>query len=95
MNKENQNQECCPEFNKEKWGKQTLNWNNKKYIKDSLLEFFHIPFPPTIGKKITRMWTAVEKAGAGATDKKDTLILFRDPTPFRGEIYISVEKDVP
>lgn len=41
------------------------------------------------------MWTAVERVGAGAPEKEDTLILFRDPTPFKGEIYISVEKDVP
>ncbi|HQF36287.1 MAG TPA: hypothetical protein PLL26_01430 [Candidatus Dojkabacteria bacterium] len=40
------------------------------------------------------MWTAVEQTGAGASKKEDTLILFRDPTPFKGEIYISVEKDI-
>ncbi len=91
----NQNEECCPKFNVEKWDKKTLSWDNKKFIKDTMPEFFHIPFPPMIGKKITRMWTAVEQAGASASDKEDTLILFRDPTPFKGEIYIAVEKDVP
>lgn len=95
MNDKNTNNQCCPEFKPEKWDKKTFNWNNKKFIKDSLPTLFHIPFPPTIGKKITRMWQAVESAGAAAPDKEDTLILFRDPSAFKSEIYISVEKDVP
>jgi len=91
----NEEKICCPKFNPEKWDKKTSSWDNKKFIKDSLPTLFHIPFPPTIGKKITRMWTAVESAGAAAADKEDTLILFHDPSAFRSEIYISVEKDVP
>jgi hypothetical protein len=94
-NMNNKKKECCPKFNPEKWDKKTLNWDNKKFIKDSLPTFFHMPFPPTIGKKITRMWTAVESIGAAAPNKEDTLILFRDPSAFRSEIYISVEKEVP
>lgn len=95
MNNQAQNQECCPEFHSEKWDKKTLSWNNKRFIKDSLPTFFHIPFPPTIWKKMTRMWKAVEESGAVAPNKEDTLVLFRDPSAFRSEIYISVEKDVP
>ena len=91
----NQNGECCPEFKPEKWDKKTLNWGSKKFIKDSVPAFFHIPFSPMIGKKIARMWKAVEQTGAASLNKEDTLILFRDPTPFKSEIYISVEKDVP
>lgn len=91
----NANNQCCPEFKPEKWDKKTWRWDNKKFIKDSLPTFFHMPFPPMIGKKITRMWTAVETAGAAAPDKTDTLILFRDPSAFKSEIYISVEKEVP
>ena len=90
----NKNNECCPEFKPEKWDKKTLSWDNKKFIKDSLPTFFHMPFPPMIGKRITRMWKAVEEAGADAPNKEDTLILFRDPSAFRSEIYISVEKEV-
>ncbi|MDD5040030.1 MAG: hypothetical protein PHY34_02675 [Patescibacteria group bacterium] len=90
-----QDKECCPKFKAEKWDKQTIRWDNKKFIKDTIPELFHIPFPSMISKKITRMWKAVEQAGASAPNKEDTLILFRDPTPFKGEIYIAVEKDVP
>ena len=90
-----QDKECCPEFKVGKWDKKTIIWNNKKFIKDTIPEFFHIPFPPMIGKKITRMWKSIEQAETSAPNKEDVLILFRDPTPFKGEIYISVEKDVP
>lgn len=41
------------------------------------------------------MWKSVEQVEAAHPNKEDTLILFHDPTPFRGEIFISVEKDVP
>jgi hypothetical protein len=95
MNNNNENNQCCPEFNPEKWDKRTISWDNKKFIKDSLPTIFHMPFPPMIGKKITRMWGEVEKAEAAAPNKEDTLILFRDPSAFKSEIYISVEKDVP
>lgn len=87
--------QCCPKFNVERWDKKAFNWNSKKFIKDSIPEIFHIPIPSTIDKKITRMWTSIEKSNAQSPNKEDTLILFRDPTPFKGEIYISVEKDVP
>ena len=95
MNNTAQNKECCPEFKSEKWDKQILSWDNKKFIRDSLPTFFHIPCSSTVGKKITRMWTAIEKFGAAAPNKEDTLILFRDPSAFKSEIYISTEKDVP
>lgn len=38
---------------------------------------------------------AVERSRAAAPDKTDTLILFRDPSAFRSEIYVAVEKEVP
>jgi len=95
MNNNNTNNQCCPEFKPEKWDRKTFRWDNKKFIRDSLPTLFHIPFPPMIGKKITRMWKAVEGAGAVAPNKEDTLILFRDPSAFKSEIYVSVEKDVP
>lgn len=89
------NNECCSKFDVEKWDKKILNWNNKKFIKDNILEIFHIPLQSMISKKIIKMWTAAEACGASPVNAEDTLILFKDPTPFRGEIYMSVEKNVP
>lgn len=91
----NNQAECCPEFKPERWDGQALSWDSKKFIKDSIPTLFHVPFPPMIGKRITRMWKAIEGAGAASPNKEDTLVLFRDLSAFRSEIYISVEKDVP
>lgn len=90
----NQNSECCPEFHPEIWDKKTHNWNTKRFIKESIPTFFHIPYPPMIGKKIGKMWTLVEKAGAAGA-KDEVLILFRNPSAFKSEIYISVTGNVP
>ena len=91
---ENQIDECCPEFEVSKWDKKREIWENRLFIKETMPTLFHMPFPPTIGKKITKMYGQVEKAGAHLPDKADTLILFRDPSAFRSEIYYSVSKKV-
>jgi len=91
----NANNECCPEFHLEKWDKKTLNWDKKQFIRESIPTLFHIPFPPMIGSKITKMLDLADKAGANINNKEEVLILFRDPSPFRSEIYLSVAKNVP
>ena len=87
--------ECCPEFNPGKWDKQTLNWDSKQFIKDKIPTLFHIPYPPMIWKKITKMWKAAEDAKATSENKEDILVLFTDPSPFKSEIYMSVTGNVP
>ena len=90
----NQNDECCPVFDVNKWDKKTFNWDNKLFIKESIPTFFHMPLPSMISKKMTRVWTLAETAGANLADKSEALVMFRDPTAFRSEIYYSVTKDV-
>jgi hypothetical protein len=87
---ETQNQECCPIFEVEKWDKKTLNWENKLFLKESMTTLFHIPFPPVIGKKVMKMHSLAQQAGTAIPDKSEALILFRDPSAFKSEIYYSV-----
>lgn len=87
---ETQNQECCPEFNAEKWDKKTFVWENKPFLKETIPTLFHIPFPPMMGKKIMKMHLSAEKSNATIPDSSDALILFRDPTAFKSEIYYAV-----
>ena len=91
----NENKECCPKFNPKKWDQKTFNWDNKPFIKETIRTFFHIPFPPTIGKKITKMCKMIEDSKMAEANKEDTLVLFRDPSAFKSEIYISVAGIVP
>lgn len=89
-----QNQECCPQFEIEKWNKKTFNWENKLFIKETIPTFFHIPFPPIIGKKVMKMHDLAKKGDATIPDKTEALILFRDPSAFKSEIYYAVTKNV-
>ncbi|MBE0676813.1 MAG: hypothetical protein IH591_19315 [Bacteroidales bacterium] len=89
-----QNQECCPDFEVEKWHKKTFNWENKLFLKESMDTFFHIPFPPLIGKKVMKMHSLAQKSEANIHDKSEALILFRDPSAFKSEVYYSVAKEV-
>lgn len=89
-----QDQPCCPEFDVAKWDKKTFAWESKLFLMESIPTFLHIPFPPMIGKKTMKMHTMAEKAGVTIPDLSDALILFRDPTPFKSEIYYAVTKEV-
>ncbi len=89
-----QDQPCCPEFDVAKWDKKTFVWENKLFIMETIPALFHIPFPPMIGKKTMKMHSMAVKAGVTIPDLSDALILFRDPTPFKSEIYYAVTKAV-
>ncbi len=90
---ENQNQECCPKFDVKKWDKKSFTWDNKLFIKESIPTFFHIPFPPSIGKKMTKMYKLAEKSNTNIQDKSEALVMFHDPTAFKSEIYYSVTSE--
>jgi hypothetical protein len=91
---ETHNPECCPVFDVEKWDKKTINWENKLFLIETIRTFFHIPFPPSIGKKVMKMHSLAQNTGAAIPDKTEALILFRDPTAFKSEIYYAVTKEV-
>jgi hypothetical protein len=85
---------CCPEFDRTPWDDKTHVWNDKPFIKDSIPVFFHIPWPPMIGRLLMRMWGKAQKAGA-APDIREFLALACDPTPWRTEYYLAVNREVP
>ncbi|PIR92785.1 hypothetical protein COT99_04365 [Candidatus Falkowbacteria bacterium CG10_big_fil_rev_8_21_14_0_10_43_10] len=91
----NENKECCPKFNPEKWDQKTHSWDNKPFIKETVPTLFHIPFPPMLGKKIGKMCKLVEDSKKAEANSEDVLLLFRDPSAFKSEIYLSVTGPVP
>lgn len=84
------NNECCPKFSPEKWNEKTHTWENKLFIKETIPTFFHIPFPPMIGKKAALLNKLKVDAKREESNSEDALFLFRDPTPFKSELYLSV-----
>lgn len=85
---------CCPEFDPTLWENKEHHWDNKLFLKDSVPEVFHIPLPGVYGKAITRMWKKAEEAGA-APARENFLLLAYDPSPFKGELYMSITKEIP
>jgi len=89
-----QTEQCCPEFDIAPWDRKTHVWQDKPFIKESIPVFFHIPWPPMIGRLVSRMWEKSKKADA-APEMTGVLVLSTDPSPWRSEWFMSVTKEVP
>ena len=86
--------QCCPKFDPEPWDEKEITWKDKLFVKDSMIQFMHMPLPGAFGKTVGRMWQKIEDAGANP-DIKDFLMLAYDPSPWKSELYINATKEVP
>ncbi|MFC1873204.1 hydrolase [Chloroflexota bacterium] len=86
--------ECCPKFDPKPWQEKELVWKDKHFIKETIPQFMHIPFPGTFGKAVGRMWKKIEDAQA-KPDMNDFIMLSTESSPWKGEIYIATTKEVP
>jgi hypothetical protein len=87
--------ECCPKFYpKRRDGKNIFTGKINPFLKEIIPTFFHIPFPPMIGNKITKMYGLATEAKKVSSNKEEVLVLFRDPSAFKSEIYFSVTDKV-
>jgi len=82
--------ECCPQFNPGPWEDKELNWKDRKFVKDRVRSFLHIPL--NFGSVMVRNMQRIEAAGA----KPDEMIVLSDENSLWGaDVYISVSKEVP
>ncbi len=81
---------CCPRFKPEGWDGAQLHFKDKLFVKAKTLALFHIPL--NMGAVYPRTFKAIEDAGA--LDENDLIVLSYDPSPWRGEHYFSVSKQV-
>jgi len=86
--------QCCPEFDPAPWDGITHQWKDKLFLKDSMPVFFHVPFPWKISKLITSMWNKAQQAEA-APELKDFLLLANDPSPWKCDYYLGINKEIP
>jgi hypothetical protein len=82
---------CCPKFESEPWNEQTFSFDKKLFVKAKTMNFLHIPL--NMGSVITKTWEKIQKAGANSKD--EFVMLSTDPSPWVGEHYFAVKKDVP
>ena len=81
---------CCPKFNPKPWNKKKFVFKNKLFAKASTINFMHMPL--NMGRVIQSAWKKITDAKAGSDE---FVILSCDPSPWKGDHYFSVTKDVP
>lgn len=82
---------CCPRFNPEPWQHQSLQFENKRFVRATTRGLFHIPI--NMGRVFTRTFAAIE--AAGAQPESDFIVLSRDLSPWRAEHLFAVTREVP
>jgi len=82
--------ECCPRFEPGPWDEKELCWKDKRFVKDRVRSFQHIPL--NFGAVMVRNMHKIEAAGA----KSDEAIVLSDENSLWGaDVYIAVGKEVP
>jgi hypothetical protein len=90
-----QNEEvCCAKFDPTPWHHTEFEWHDKLFLKTSIPEIMHIPLPGSYDKAIKKMWKTAEDAHA-APRPEEFLLLAHDLSSFKGELYMSITKDIP
>jgi hypothetical protein len=83
--------QCCPRFDPAPWDGTEFVLKDRLFVRAKTVSFWHIPL--NIGSVITKTWKQIQAADAAPTD--EFLMLSYDPSPWRGEHYFLVAKDVP
>jgi len=91
MNMDDSATKCCPKFNPEGWDNEKLIFQDKLFVKAKTISFLH--FPLNMGPMYKKVYAKVEKEKGFS--KEHYFVLSYDPSPWRGEHYFAVEKDIP
>jgi hypothetical protein len=82
--------ECCPQFDPKPWDGATLTWEGKRFVKDQVISFLHIPL--NYGSVMTRTLAAIEAAGAAPANR---IILTDENSLWGADVYMEAIGDVP
>ena len=82
--------ECCPRFDPEPWDEKTLTWEDRRFVKDRVRSFFHIPL--NFGAVMKRNIAAIEAAEALC---ENMVVLADENSLWGADVYIEVAGDVP
>ncbi len=82
--------ECCPPFDPVPWDGQIVEWKEKKFIREKVCTFLHIPL--NFGSVMRKVSAKAEAAGVAFPDQ----IGLSDHTSlWNMDIYIDVDKQLP
>ena len=82
---------CCPRFDPTGWDEEEFEFQDRRFVLSKTVNFMHVPF--NMGSVIKKTWNKIQQAEAAPTDHY--LVLSTDPSPWRGEHYFAVTKEVP
>lgn len=89
MNRAENDCECCPRLDPEKWDKKLHLWDEKNFIKGSVFTFFFMPV--NFGRVITRLCKKAEEAGATTPDN---ICLSDHTSKWNMDIYLATDKEI-
>lgn len=81
---------CCPPFDPAPWDQQIITWENKRFIKDRVRSFLHIPL--NFGAVMKRNMAALEAAKAAP---EQPMVLSDENSLWGADVYIEITGDVP
>lgn len=81
---------CCPRFNPEPWDEKTLTLENRRFVKDRVFSFFHIPL--NFGAVMKRNVGVIEAFGA---IPENMVVLSDENSMWGADVYIEATKDIP
>jgi hypothetical protein len=87
---DNSGEVCCPRFDPAPWDGKEIRWQDKRFVKDRVRSFLHIPL--NFGSVMKRNMRRIEAAGA---DSGTNVILSDENSLWGADVYIEVAKDVP
>lgn len=83
-------EQCCPRFDPAPWDEKEIQWQGKRFVKDRVTSFLHIPL--NFGAVMKRNMTRIEAAGAAIGQN---VILSDENSLWGADVFIEVAKDVP
>lgn len=83
-------QTCCPKFDPAPWDGNFHDWKDKKFIRDHVITFLHMPV--NFGSVVKRMMAKIEGAGA---QSPGWMGLSDHTSKWNMDLYVAVDREVP
>lgn len=84
------NDECCPPFDPTPWNETTFTWEGKRFVRDRVISFLHIPL--NFGGVMKRNMKSIEALQA---EPATPMVLSDENSLWGADVYIEVTKDIP
>jgi hypothetical protein len=81
---------CCPPFDPAPWDEVTHTWESKRFVKDRVTSFLHIPL--NFGAVMKRNMAAIEALQA---EPAVPVVLSDENSLWGADVYIEVTRDIP